>query len=286
MTISGVSVPELIIIDEDMLLKGNKSQPNVSLAHLRFVTTEKEEKNKIYSKSSGYKKAQERLLNFASLFTWRHGVGMAFKGFGLSSLVSKEKLGEGRGIGVKISVNYPPEMLKEYTKQEHERISNFVKYFKNNEEKLNRRQNHYLKNALHYFYYGNNSIRPEEQIINYFISVESLVGEQQELTYRIATRMTALLGSRIQGKNALNILNNMKQLYKLRSNIVHGNRYTVTYSDVNNLQKYLREIIKIFLKLSDEMSRENILSIIEDSIFDDKSRKKLDSMITEKLSPS
>lgn len=186
MMTSGIDLPEEIRIDDNMIIKRFKSKPKgTGWAYLRFTITEDEER-RLFLEAKGYKKVQERLLTFASLFALWSRREVSFKDHGMQSIPSSQNLEDIKAIYGETEISLAPESLEEYTKSDHEGILRFIEYFKNYESRL---EESYLKNAVHYFYYGITSDRLEEKIINFFIGIESLVGTSQELKYRMATRM-------------------------------------------------------------------------------------------------
>lgn len=272
MTTSGVDFPKIVRIDEDMLLRGIESRPSICMAHFRIVRTREEEQTGLLINSEGYKEAQERLLSLASLFALQTGVTISFEGCGGKSLKDSKDFGKAKGLKIKAEVSIPPEKLKEYRERQHKHVRDFALLFKEVEARLKKA---YLKNALHYLYYGIESDRFEEKIINFFIAVEALLGEAQEVTYKIAVRSAVLLDCRIPNQKTLDIFEDMKLLYRARCDIVHGRRTRASYSDAYRLQTYLEELIRIFIRLPDSMRREDILKLVNDSMFDIDSHIKL-----------
>lgn len=91
----------------------------------------------------------------------------------------------------------------------------------------------------------------EDRLIDQMIAFESLyLGHDPELNYRLALRVTFLLGK--DEKERTDIFNNMKKAYNIRSNIVHGNRQ-VEISELSSIvpktEEYLRQSIRRFLLL-------------------------------------
>jgi hypothetical protein len=115
---------------------------------------------------------------------------------------------------------------------------------------------------FHSSYHGN----IEDRLIDQMIAFESLyLGNEQELTYKLAMRTAFLLRKRKDHRKI--VFKNMKTSYRYRSKIVHGDNppdRIELKSVVFKMQDYLRESIKkIFILLSQGKSlreiRENLL---------------------------
>lgn len=91
----------------------------------------------------------------------------------------------------------------------------------------------------------------KDRLIDQMIAFESLyLGYDQELKYRLALRAAFLLG-KDEGERT-DIFNNMRKVYKLRSDIVHGNK-EVNGQELKQIipqtEEYLRQSIRRFLSL-------------------------------------
>lgn len=81
--------------------------------------------------------------------------------------------------------------------------------------------------------------RPEEAFLHYAIALETIMlGRQQdvELAYRLSMR-TALLAGETPEKRA-EIKKEVRDLYGIRSKIVHSGHYEVTDADIGNIRKF------------------------------------------------
>jgi len=92
---------------------------------------------------------------------------------------------------------------------------------------------------------------PEERIIDQMIAFEAICLEgEQELQYRLALRVACLIGEDAETK--INIFNDMRHAYKLRSKIVHGDS-GVDQKELERIlprtEEYLRKTLRKFLSL-------------------------------------
>lgn len=84
-----------------------------------------------------------------------------------------------------------------------------------------------------------------------------------EITYKLSRNCAVLLGKNKQ--EATEIFRNVKELYDLRSSIVHGAKRNVEEGKLNNLRGYLRESIKRLIKIN--KPKEKILDTLNKSAF-------------------
>ena len=117
---------------------------------------------------------------------------------------------------------------------------------------------------FHSSYHGN----IEDRIIDQMIAFESLyLGNEQELTYKLALRTAFLLRKRKDFRNI--VFTNMKKAYNYRSRIVHGDnpptRNTLSMI-VPKTEDYLRQSIKKFLLL---LSQGKPLKEIRENLLDE-----------------
>ena len=118
---------------------------------------------------------------------------------------------------------------------------------------------------FHSAYHGN----IEDRIIDQMIAFESLyLGNEQELTYKLALRTAFLLRKRKDYRSK--IFANMKKAYKYRSRIVHGDNPPSRDElrvIVHNTGDYLRQSIKNFLfLLSTGMALNEIRNQLDENI--------------------
>jgi len=105
--------------------------------------------------------------------------------------------------------------------------------------------------ALNRFTDGYERTRLEDKVIDYVIGLEALYLQREasgEFSYKISHRASVLLSDNT-GKQR-EIFEDVKKSYNLRSAIVHGREYTLTYEDVWFIEDTLRDSIRKFLKVS------------------------------------
>jgi hypothetical protein len=102
--------------------------------------------------------------------------------------------------------------------------------------------------ALSRFTYGYERLRLEDKIIDYMIGLETLYhdnGETGEVGYKLAHRASILLSDTKEKRRQL--FEKIKESYRLRSKIVHGGRYKLSYENAWFVEDLLRDSIKRFL---------------------------------------
>lgn len=86
--------------------------------------------------------------------------------------------------------------------------------------------------------------KKEEAFLLYAISLESLIlldNDKEELTYRLRTRVAHLLGSDLESRKKIS--DKVRDLYNVRSKIVHSGSYQVTDADIGLLRSYSKNCI-------------------------------------------
>jgi len=86
--------------------------------------------------------------------------------------------------------------------------------------------------------------KKEEAFLLYAISLESLIlldNEKEELGYRLRTRVAHLLGGDLEGRTKIS--NKVRDLYTVRSKIVHSGSYQVTDADISLIRSYSKNCI-------------------------------------------
>lgn len=138
----------------------------------------------------------------------------------------------------------------------------------------------YLKNAIDYYHRSLGDIRLEEKLIDLMISLESLFSDgQQELRLRYSLRIAFFLG--IEQRDKLpDIFRNVYDLYNKRNRVVHGTK-TINLNDkeIWTFQQHLRKAIKRFIHI--DMSKQDILKLIDESIYDENKKEQLNKVVSE-----
>jgi hypothetical protein len=107
-----------------------------------------------------------------------------------------------------------------------------------------------LSIALNRFTDGYERTRLEDKVIDYVVGLEALYlrGEAPgEFGYKMSHRASVLLSDNMEKQRE--IFEAVKKSYTLRSKIVHGKKYVLTYEDVWFIEDILRDSIKEFLKI-------------------------------------
>ena len=83
---------------------------------------------------------------------------------------------------------------------------------------------------------------PDDAFMDLMISLENLFGSSEAVVYKIAMRAACLLETTAEGRRNLN--KSIKDWYKKRSNIAHGNgNRVVEWKDVEELREIVRSAI-------------------------------------------
>jgi hypothetical protein len=140
----------------------------------------------------------------------------------------------------------------------------------------------FLKNAMDYYHRSLGDFRLEEKLIDLMISLESLFSrEAQELRLRISLRASSLLSVGKESERS-KIFRKIYQLYDKRSKVVHGTELVnLDIFEISILQEYVREATKRLIHI--EMSKKDILKLLDESIYDEEKRELLNGKILEAI---
>jgi hypothetical protein len=88
----------------------------------------------------------------------------------------------------------------------------------------------------------------EDKLIDFMIGLEALYlpDGNQELTFRLSLRVSFLLASGSEDRKKLFLF--LKEMYKTRSNVVHGNKYKLNMDDIAYLEDLLRKSLKLWIE--------------------------------------
>lgn len=142
-------------------------------------------------------------------------------------------------------------------------------------QKVRRSKQNRIELALRRFNYGYERKRPEDRLIDYMIGFEALLlGEEQELRYKLALRGSALLGRNSDERERT--FNELHEAYKQRNKIVHGSTpkgpitigsETVQFKElVNKVEEHLRSVIKEFLVRCERQSASKVMKALDEMI--------------------
>lgn len=122
----------------------------------------------------------------------------------------------------------------------------------------------HLKLALVYYYWAVQASqrRFEEAIINLMISAEALlIVSNESIRGSLSRRLSTLITSDEEEKKTIE--KKMRELYELRSAIVHGGRKKPTFKDVRTLFSYVRRAIDNVLS-SKEFLKESLVERLDE----------------------
>lgn len=122
---------------------------------------------------------------------------------------------------------------------------------------------------------------PLDSVIDAVIAIEALLGTDQEITYRLSTRVAGLLADTDDERVA--IFRMMKLIYETRSTIVHGgelkDKHRAVLNDLTPLTDIVRRLLLGFLRLATGRSsfnnRSRLLNDIDGMLLHSKSRDEL-----------
>jgi hypothetical protein len=110
--------------------------------------------------------------------------------------------------------------------------------------------------------------RYDDKLVDMVISYESLLfkkGESGELQYRISLRLSKLLEN--DYRKRADVKKAFKNIYKIRSRIVHGSEYKIDVEIINNCEDYLRKALRKYLIYREKMSHKRIIDLLDLSEF-------------------
>lgn len=144
-------------------------------------------------------------------------------------------------------------------------------YKKNNILKKDKKINFFLaKNRLSY---GMSKFHPEQAIIDYITGLEAIYirGGSENLSFRLSILVAAIIGRSQSFRDKKKIFDFIKDMYNLRSRLVHGDRSkdsmkfiskNLNQQNLLQLEEYLRKSLKLFIKKPENFDEENLLRIL------------------------
>jgi hypothetical protein len=118
--------------------------------------------------------------------------------------------------------------------------------------------------AIRRFNYAYERDRYEDKLMDYMIAFEALFfkrGEVGEFAHKLASRVSHLLKDNFDDRK--DVFNGMKDFYKKRGDVVHGEDTTIDQTFVNNVEEYLRQSIKIFLNRLKTQNHQDIIEHLD-----------------------
>jgi len=264
--VEGLHTPEEgMLCNDEVLIKRHKKEIDYE-AELCMKITEAEAKDE----KSAYKSFEKVLDLIFQLYGLETGIYIKRSSGYTMAPISKEtpfgKLSFRKIIMEITSPTYPPD-----------RVKNLYSAFKFAAEKHKKLiMKGFMRHGLEYYYMALGEHDLEKRVINLFVATESLFSEGQELRYRISLRVTSLLG--LIGKDRNKVFERLYELYQKRSKIVHGvERVDISWEEVLDLEKYLRDCFRIYLYLNKE--KDDVLDKLDASLYDDKVKIELEKLV-------
>ena len=121
-----------------------------------------------------------------------------------------------------------------------------------------------------------------ECLIKHIVALEAMyLKGGPELTYRLSNRVSSFVGR--SPHERLSIKHWIREFYKMRSTIIHGGKrtYIIPSEYLSKLEGYVRVSIKKMIALRQKYKKDTLLKLIENSIFDDEPRAKLEKEAVE-----
>lgn len=207
-------------------------------------------------------------------------------------LKSRDKLGTVKFPKVKrnlsVKVKYPDQVIT----QIEEHAPKFLGFIRQLHDKYIDivSENEFLEITLEYFYNAKRkTVYKNEGLINAVISLEALFNEGgSAIGYKVSHRSAFLLG--LIGLDSVESFKKLKTFYNQRSKIVHGGGSESYDPDRYLLEDYTRQLIKIFLillsnetrqKISHKKRKQKLLGEIDEAMIVEEKREVLKKEINE-----
>jgi|Deesub1362A_J573_1020465.scaffolds.fasta_scaffold00214_31 hypothetical protein len=128
---------------------------------------------------------------------------------------------------------------------------------------------------------------PTERLTYGIMGLEALflkAPEREELAHRLAQRVAKCLS--VLGQQPLEAYRNIKRSYEVRSDFTHGSliikeKHQEISKLADEIVKYLRNAILMFLELKGKVEKEGLLSTVDNSLLHPKATAKLEKLIKE-----
>lgn len=148
------------------------------------------------------------------------------------------------------------------------------KFISSSIKKLRMRKFNFLTLAMKYYRSAKLHEKISDKLINYFISLESLYSDGNEITYRFSNRMAILLGKTKSQRKSL--VTKGKKMYGYRSKIVHGTSTELNKNSIKEVDAWVKGSILSFMELMNYYdTRKEILKKLDEAMLDETTRIKL-----------
>ena len=270
-TVKGLRAPDEILLNDYVLIKGTKHDD--AYVFLRTTIQNEQEKDDL---TDNMKSVLKNLLEMYGLIANRYTE--AVFGSVASKISSETPFGQ---------TKYPPDALRMIAMPTDEQRKGNLPILEKTIEKFNivraiceDKHKRFLRNAIFYYYRSLGDFRLEEKLIDLMICLESLFsGGSHELRLRYSLRMAYLLGVN-QEDSLQNVFRRVYALYPKRSKIVHGTEdVDLNDKEVWDFRKALNEVIKLFIHI--EMSKKDLLTLLDESVYDVERKEQLRQIVSE-----
>jgi hypothetical protein len=276
---TGVPLPEPVSIDSDIRILRRGDQGDCWAAVAIEAQNDGERRTK-------QEAAEGTIAEIANIYALLSGFPMHFEHSGSNSLRSRDDFGKPSPITgkIKIEVSYPKDRLEEYQHQLMDKWQRTKVLWSKVHARLRERNGQFLRVAV--FYHYQSCLPPdiplEEAFVNAAIGLEALFNESpQDIAYKLALRGALVLSFSGETENCFQTL---KELYKLRNNIVHGTGETIEYAQHLKIKKLLAKSIKACLPLGLERNKPEVIELIDKALIEPKAREELRTEIDKQSS--
>lgn len=109
---------------------------------------------------------------------------------------------------------------------------------------------------------GNERGIPEDRLLDYMIGLEALylLDGNNELTFRLSLRISFLLYK--DPAERKDVYHFVKNMYKIRSKIVHGDKPKIAKDEMDKLEELLRKSLKLWLENKSNFSIDNLTNML------------------------
>jgi len=250
-------------INNKLTLKKIPDQEDLVMA---YIVTETDRDEHGYIMESG-EKYLEDFLNAYCLVTGHHT--RIYSDEGAAQIRKREGAGLGAAFSGSLVVRALPTV--EVQRQNLDLAKDAFLTYKSLSEDSRR----YLRTAISRFRLSKLTDRLDDKLVDLWIGLESLHSiDPEELSYRISLRAATLL-AKINSERPT-IFRDLRELYKKRSRVVHGEMLDISLEETDRLGSYLQESVRCFLKLCQKYpNKKAIIELLDDCILDNECRKKL-----------
>lgn len=269
-SVQGLRAPDELQLDDSILIKGTIHDS----AHifLKGSIIDEDDRDRLFDAS---KLKLKKILQIYGLISNFHA--STNPGYSAKKISSESPFGV---IDISIGLTLVPVVMDNQRKEHEPLLKKTLEKYTLMET---RGQTGFLLNAIDYYHRSLGDTNRQEKLIDSMICLESLFsGGGGELRLRYSLRMAHLLGV-LQKEKIPKIFNNVYSLYDKRNKVVHGvEGVELDDKKIWKFLKNLKEAIKLFIHI--ETSKDELLKLLDESVYDVKKRKKLKQKVTQSIS--